>query len=85
MTVRTTPVLAIATFALAATAATLILGNAFGTHPCGAGWTGYAPIGECVNAFWSPAFLLGPAIGLVAAAGATLLVQAAVRRASTHS
>jgi hypothetical protein len=84
VTDRTTPVLAIATFALVATAATLILGNALGTHPCGAGWTGYAPIGECVNTFWSPAFFVGPLIGLAAAAGATLLVHAAVRRASTH-
>ena len=60
--------------------ATFVLGNALGTHPCGAGWTGYVPIGSCVNTFWSPAFYIGPLIGLLAGACAAILTDRATRR-----
>ena len=44
-----------------------------------AGWTGYVPLGSCVNTFWSAAVYIGPLIGLLAGASAALLAQRAHR------
>jgi hypothetical protein len=76
-------VVAIATFVVAAIVATLVLGNAFGANPCGAGWTGYVPIGSCVKTFWPAAFYIGPVVGLLASECAALLTDRATRPAST--
>jgi hypothetical protein len=73
-------VLAIAAFVAAAVVATLTLGNVVYADSCGAGWTGYAPIGSCVKTFWSGAFVIGPAVGLLAGAAAALLTHRAARR-----
>jgi hypothetical protein len=78
---RATPVLAVATFAVTTTVATLVLGNAIGGNSCGAGWTGYVPIGSCVKAFWAAAFYIGPVIGLLAGACAAFLADRATQRA----
>jgi hypothetical protein len=80
---RAALVVAIATFVVAAIVATLALGNALGGNSCGAGWTGYVPIGSCVKTFWSAAFYIGPVIGLLAGACAALLAERVTQRAST--
>jgi hypothetical protein len=76
---RATLVVAIATFVVATIVASLVLGNALGANSC-AVWAGYVPIGSCVTTFWSAAFYLGPAIGLLAGVGAALLTDRATRR-----
>jgi hypothetical protein len=80
---RAALVVAITTFVVAAIVATLALGNALGANSCGAGWTGYVPIGSCVKTFWSAAFYIGPVIGVLAGACAALLTDRATQRAST--
>jgi hypothetical protein len=77
---RGTLVVAIATFVTVAVVATLALGNVVYADSCGAGWTGYVPIGSCVKTFWSGAFVIGPAVGLLAGACAVLLIHRAARR-----
>ena len=74
---RATLVLAVATFVVTTIAATLVFGNALGGNSCGAGWTGYVPIGSCVRTFWSAAFYIGPVIGLLAGACVALLTDRA--------
>ena len=74
--------MAIATFVTVAVAATLALGNAVYADSCGAGWTGYVPIGSCARTFWSGAFGIGPAVGLLASACAALLTRRVARRRS---
>ena len=76
---RATPVLAVATFVVTTIVATLVLGNTLGGNSCGAGWTGYVPIGSCVKTFWWAAFYIGPVIGLLAGASAALLTDRAIR------
>jgi len=78
---RATLVVSVATFAVATIVATSVLGNALGANSCGAGWTGYVPIGSCVKAFWSAAFYIGPLIGLLAGACTALGTDRATRRA----
>ena len=73
-------VVAVATFVVVAVVATLALGNVVYADSCGAGWTGYAPIGSCIKTFWSGAFVIGPAVGAFAGAGAALLTHRAARR-----
>lgn len=77
---RGTLVSAIATFVTVAVVATFVLGNVVYADSCGAGWTGYVPIGSCVKTFWSGAFALGPAVGLLAGAFAALFTHRAARR-----
>jgi hypothetical protein len=78
VSVRSTSIVAIAAFVGVTLVATLGLGNSLGSHPC-AGWTGYAPIGECVSTFWMPALFVGPALGLVAAAAVILPMRRLTR------
>ena len=73
-------VVAIATFVTVAVVATLATGNVVYAGSCGAGWTGYVPLGSCVKTFWSGAFVIGPAVGLLAGACAALLTHGAARR-----
>jgi hypothetical protein len=80
---RATLVVAVATLVVAAIVATLVLGNALGPNSCGAGWTGYVPIGSCVKSFWPAAFYIGPVIGLLAGSCAALLTDHATQRASS--
>jgi hypothetical protein len=72
-------VVAIATFVVITVALTLILGNSFRSERCAGDWTGYAPIGACVTTFWSTAFYVGPAIGLLASVKAALWARRATR------
>ena len=65
---RATLAIAAATFLVTSVIAIVLLGTAFQSETCGAGWTGYAPIGTCVKTFWSTAYFVGPAIGLVVSA-----------------
>ena len=74
--------LAIASFAIVAVVATLSLGNVVYANSCAAGWTGYVPLGSCAKTFWSGAFEVGPAVGVLAAACAALLTRRADRRRS---
>jgi hypothetical protein len=69
------------TFVIATIVATLVLGNALGASPCSAGWTGYVPIGSCGKTFWSAAFYIGPVIGLLVGASATLVFARAAQPA----
>jgi heme/copper-type cytochrome/quinol oxidase subunit 1 len=80
---RATPVVSAATFVAATLVTTLVLGNALAADSCGAGWTGYVPIGSCAKAFWSAAFYIGPLIGVLVGTCAALLTQRAARRTHT--
>ncbi|HUZ70419.1 MAG TPA: hypothetical protein VMU65_11985 [Candidatus Saccharimonadales bacterium] len=77
---RRTLAVPIATFVTVAVVATLVLGNVVYADSCGAGWTGYVPLGSCVKTFWSGALLLGPTVGLLAGACAALLTRRAASR-----
>lgn len=77
---RGTLVVAIATLVAVAVVATSTLGNVVYANTCGAGWTGYVPIGSCVKTFWPGAFVIGPAVGLLAGVCAALLTHRAARR-----
>lgn len=77
---RTALVVAIATFVIVAVVVTLTLGNVVDANTCGAGWTGYVPIGSCVKTFWPEAFVIGPVVGLLAGLCAAVLAQRATRR-----
>jgi hypothetical protein len=77
---RATLGIAVAAFVIATIVATLWLGNALGSNSCGAGWTGYVPLGSCVKTFWSAAYYAGPLIGLFAGTSAGLLADLALHR-----
>ncbi|MGD0194287.1 MAG: hypothetical protein ABSC35_05435 [Candidatus Dormibacteria bacterium] len=79
MTARSTYAVAIATFVVTTLIAVLVLGNSLRSATCQAGWTGYVPLGTCPKTFWSAAYFVGPAIGLVAGAAVTW------RRRATYS
>jgi hypothetical protein len=68
MSVRSIDVIALATFVVTSLVAVLVLGNALRSETCEAGWTGYVPIGTCATTFWSSAYFVGPAIGLLVSA-----------------
>lgn len=77
--------MAIATFVGVAVVATLTLGNVVYANTCAGGWTGYVPIGSCVKTFWPVAFVIGPAVGLLAGVCAAVLThRAAQRRPEAH-
>lgn len=77
---RATLSIALAAFVIASVVATLWLGNALGSNSCGAGWTGYVPLGSCVTTFWSAAFYVGPLIGLFVGTSAGLLADLALQQ-----
>jgi hypothetical protein len=68
MITKATLAIAMATFVVTSIISVMALGNAFQSETCGAGWTGYAPLGTCVKTFWSGAFYVGPAIGFAVSA-----------------
>jgi len=78
---RVTLGVAVATFVSATIVATLALGHSLGANSCGAGWTGYVPLGSCVKSFWSAALYFGPVIGLLVGASAAILADRSAQRA----
>ena len=76
---RQAVLVAIATLLVTSVASVLVLGNAFQSKTCAPGWTGYAPIGTCVKTFWTGAFFVGPAIGLLLSANLVLIRRRTAR------